>query len=357
MSESESGGRLPEGPSRGPKLTAVMVAVPLAAAAIGGFIGRALAPSSNVPSLPSAPGRPIVQIVRQPSLPSVADAIDRLCPSVARIIPASTAPVGPAAQSATAGSAAFVVSADGWLLAAGPLPQSGLKAEFGDGRAAAITDVHFDPVSGLAIAHADLNGLTALTFADQVFGRVGDFGFSIAAGRQGGCSARSAMIGSNFLTNADRQGAYLELQPSSTPLEPGSPFFAGDGALVGVATGAGDNSLLPAPIASTIVAELIRNDLSPIVSFGFRAVDFSPELAARMGDARLRGAGVALVQPQSGAAKAGLQPGDIVIAVDDSPVSSASELSRALDGAADTATLRISRGDQQLAIKVPRTRP
>jgi S1-C subfamily serine protease len=124
---------------------------------------------------------------------------------------------------------------------------------------------------------------------------------------------------------------------------------------MGVATTAADNALLPAPIASVIVDELIRNSPSPIASFGFRATDFTAELANRIGEQRARGAGVALVQPKSAAEKAGLRAGDIVIAVDGSPVSSASELSRALDAVTNSATLTVARGDQQLTMTVSRS--
>jgi hypothetical protein len=58
--------------------------------------------------------RPIVQIIRQqPGLPDLADLIDRLCPSVAIIVPHgsdippdATAPFAPASE----------YSADGWLV-------------------------------------------------------------------------------------------------------------------------------------------------------------------------------------------------------------------------------------------------
>jgi S1-C subfamily serine protease len=163
------------------------------------------------------------------------------------------------------------------------------------------------------------------------------------------------MIGSDFLVDALAQGTYLRMQPGAPPLAIGSPFFGGDGSVLGVATTTGNGSLLPAPIAAAIVDELIRDNPSPIASFGFRATDFTPDLAARTGDPRARGAGVALVQPNSAAAQGGLRAGDVVIAVNDEPVSSASELSRALDAVVASATLRVVRQGQQLTIQVSRS--
>jgi serine protease Do len=320
------------------------VALALVAVAAG-YVGRGLAPPTRTPT---GPGRAIVQIVRQPTFPSLAPAIDRLCPAVARIVNANQGSAGGLQ------AAAFAVSADGWLVSSGTFTNtSGLQALFGDGRKAAIDEVRSDPVSGLILAHADTAGLSPVAFADQGFARVGDFGFSLQTSGTG-CAAAESMIGSDFLVDALAQGTYLRMQPGTPPLAPGTPFFGGDGSVLGVATSTGNGSLLPGPIAAGIVDEIIRDNPSPIASFGFRATDFTPDLAARTGDPRARGAGVALVQPNSAAAQGGLRAGDVVIAVNDEPVSSASELSRALDAVVASATLRVVRNDQQLTINVAR---
>lgn len=337
----------PDDEDRRPNIWPLVVVVAFAAAAAGGLIGRGFAPSnSQTPAPVGISGRPIVQFVRTPTFPSLAETIDRTCPSIARIATADGKLTAPA----------FAVSADGWIVSASPLTAtSPLQAIFGDGRKAAITEVRSDPVSGLVIAHADATGLPVLTFADQAFARVGDFGFSLQSPNGSGCSAQVAMIGSDFLVDALAQGIYLRLQPQSSRPLAGTPYLAADGSVLGVTTSAADDGILPAPIAALIVNELIRNNVSPIASFGFRSIDFTSELGARIGGSR-RGAGVALVQPNSSAAKAGLQAGDTVVSVDGSPVSSESELSRALDAVTGPTTiLQIDRGTQQLSITIART--
>lgn len=331
-----------------PNIWPLVVVAAFAAAAIGGLIGRGLAPSGSSTAIPSTiPGRPIVQITRAPSLPSLAEAIQQICPSIARIV---------AGNGNSGGAIAFAVSADGWLVAATPLSDHAqLHAIFGDGRKAGITEVRTDPVSGLVIAHADVTGLPALSFADQIFARVGDFGFSPQSPNGSGCSAQVAMIGSDFLVDSLVQGIFLQLQPQSASPAPGTPYLAADGSVLGLSSSAADNRILPAPIAALIVNELIRNNASPIASFGFRAIDFTPELGARIGEAR-RGAGVALIEPNSNAAKSGLQAGDTIVSVDGSPVSSTSELSRALDAiSGSTAVLQVDRSSQQLSITIARS--
>ena len=321
----------------------------LAAVGIAGvFLGHTLPPSQDQSSTGST--RPVVQITRQPGLPSLSDFVSRLCPSMAKVVPTTQT-----ASASGIGSPAFAVSTDGWLVASAPLPHNvRLQALFGDGQESPIDEIRTDPVSGIVIAHAQRSGLAPMAFADQFFAHVGDFGFSLAVGSGTGCAAQASMVGSDFLVDGLAQGVYIRLQPGLTPLPAGSPFFAADGSVIGVATGTGDNSLLPAPIASTVVNELIRNSPSPIAAFGFRAIDFTADLAVRIGDARARGAGVALVQPKSAAESAGLRAGDIVLAVDQSPVSSASELSRALDAVVTSATLQVERGGNRMSVIVTR---
>ena len=323
----------------------------LLAAALGGAI---VARSVSSPQQPSAARqtRPIVQIVRQqPGLPDLADLIERLCPSVATIVPHNgEAPATPGDEASVPASA---YSADGWLVTyAANLPPMPLDALFGDGRRAALIDLRRDPVSGLAIIKAD-GSAPPLTYSDQAFPRVGQFGFALATPAGSGCAADASMIGSDFLADGGGRAGYVRLQPPPGNWAPGMPLIATDGRILGIGTDDPAGALVPASIASVIVDELIRNNLSPSTSFGFRAIDYAPPFATRLGNVR-SGAGVALVQPASAAAKAGLRAGDIVTAVNDVPVSSASEVSRALDAISGKATLSIQRRSNRLTISIRR---
>jgi S1-C subfamily serine protease len=296
--------------------------------------------------------RPIVQIIRQqPGLPDLADLIDRLCPSIAIIVPrGSDIP----SDGATPFVPASEYSADGWVVtSAQNLPPMPLDAVFGDGRRVDLSDLRIDPVSGLAIVKAAL-AAPALSFSDQTFPRVGQFGFTLATPVGAGCSSSSSMIGSDFLADGGCLVGYARLESSPDGWRAGAPLLGSDGRVLGIGIADPAGAVIPAPIASVILDELIRNRLSPSTSFGFRAVDYVAPLSARIGNVR-SGAGVALVEPKSAAARADLRAGDIITAVDDLPVSSASELSRALDGVQSKATLMIQRRSQQLTLRVTRT--
>jgi S1-C subfamily serine protease len=243
------------------------------------------------------------------------------------------------------------------MIFAGSAPLGGpLDALFGDGTRLPLTDLRSDPVSGLTVARtASASDATPITLSDQSFPRIGDFGFSVQSPAGTGCSAIASMMSSDFLIQGGGQAISIRLQQNGNPLPAGSPFFAMDGRVIGIALGGSGDTLLPAPIAAIIVDELIRNSPSPLLAYGFRAVDLTSELASRLGDVRARGVAVAVVEPHSSVDRAGLEAGDIVAAVNGSPISSASELSRALDAASGTATLTVTRGDEQLTMKVSRS--
>jgi serine protease Do len=319
-------------------------------AIFGGYLARNFAPVSQPQQQQQTDParRPILQIVRnQPGLPSLADTISTLCPSIAAIAPAG------ATGSVASG---FAISGDGWVVVAtSALPKGKVEVHFGAGPAVAVTDTRSDPVSGLSIIKTDTTGLRPIRLADQAFPRVGDFGFAIDNPVAAGCSAQAAMIASDFLTDGGASFAYIRLQPMGADLASGDPFISGTGEVLGVVAGAGlPDTVVPADIVADIADELVRNSLSPTTHFGFRAEDFDTSLAGRLSESRSTGTAVSLVQPKTPAARAGLQAGDIVVGVNGSPVASASELGRALDGADKTASLDVARGDERLTLKIGR---
>lgn len=321
-----------------------------AAALVGALLVRILAPVSN-PS--RGPARPIVQFVRpQAGLPDLSDIVDRSCPSVGQVVPHGT---DPSADGSKASAPAFAISADGWLLtSAASLPAGQLDVVFGDGTTANLSEVRTDPVSGLSIIKSDRAAALALAFRDQALPRVGQFGFALETPIGKGCSAKVAMIESDFLADGGQSVGYVRIETDPNSWVDGLPFLGADGRLIGISISSPVGGLVPAPIASVIVDELIRNQLSPSTNFGFRVIDYSSAIAARLGNLR-SGAGVSLVQVKSPAARAGLEAGDIVTAVNDVPVSSASELNRALDAQPRAATLTVQRASEQLTMSVART--
>lgn len=327
----------------------LIAAILLGALAYGSFNGG---------GAPSQAKHSIVQIVRpQPGLPSLADVIARVCPSIATIVP-GRAGADQRAPASSGGVPAFVISVDGWLVTSAAIKPAGhMHAVFGDGRQADISEVRTDPISGLAIAKASADALVPIEMVDQAFPRVGDFGFAMQTPSGNGCSSETAMIAGDFLADGGGPVSYVRVQSQGSPIPASAPFLNSEGKAVAVAIAdpSVPGAMLPSAIAGIVIDELIRRTPSASIAFGFRSTDFSPTLADRLVNARLRGAGVALVAPGSSADEAGLHAGDVVVAVNGSPVSSASELSRALDAGVEDSALTILRGDSRMTVKVPRS--
>jgi S1-C subfamily serine protease len=138
-------------------------------------------------------------------------------------------------------------------------------------------------------------------------------------------------------------------------LPPGAPFISPAGQVIGIVGASGPpNSVIPSDVVANIVNELLRGTLSPTTGFGFRAEDFDQTLANRLSASRSSGTAVSLVQPKTPAARAGLEAGDIIVAVNGAPVASASELGRALDGAGKSASVDVARDDERLTLTLAR---
>lgn len=235
------------------------------------------------------------------------------------------------------------------------LPTGNVEAHFGAGPALAVSERRSDPVSGLSILKTSATGLTPVPLADQNFPRVGDFGFAIGNPAGAGCSAQTAMIASDFLTDGGSASAYIRLQPMGPDLPAGAPFISAAGQVIGIVGGSDPpDSVIPADVVAEIADELLRGTLSPTTGFGFRAEDFDPTLANRLSASRSSGTAVSLVQPKTPAARAGLVAGDIIVAVNGAPVASASELGRALDSAGKSASVDVARGDERLTLTLAR---
>lgn len=336
-----------------------IAAIAAAAAVVGALGVRLLAPTRPQPAQQR---RPIVQIVRpQPGLPSIADQIDAACPSIAMIVPGGKSPdrSPPRTGKAVAQVPAFAVSADGWLATTDSVPQArSLDALFPDGTRLPLVKVKTDPVSGIAVARVKADDLHPLVISDQTFPRIGDFGFALLAPNASGCAAQVAMIASDFVADGGGPVSYVRIQSAGSPIPAGAPFLGSDGEVIGVetaTTAASEGTILPGAVAGIVIDELIRGQPSPTIAFGFRATDFAQAVFARLANGRARGAGVALVRPGSGAGKAGLRAGDVIVAVDGSPVSSASELGRAVDAADKEAAFDVLRGDRRLKLTVKRS--
>ncbi|MCE3240979.1 MAG: protease Do, partial [Deltaproteobacteria bacterium] len=133
-----------------------------------------------------------------------------------------------------------------------------------------------------------------------------------------------------------------------------------------------DSSKLPAIVARTPVGQSVNMTVLKIAelkeeevvasapqsgNLGMTVQNMTPELAKTLGLKRADGVVISSVEPQSAAAEAGLQRGDVILEVDRQKISNAAELRKTLDQAKPGANLLflIQRGGNSvfLALKNP----
>ncbi len=198
-----------------------------------------------------------------------------------------------------------------------------------------------DPKTDLALLKVEgRDDLPYVTFGDSDAARVGDW--VIAVGNPFGLS-HTVTVG--VVSANDRAiGAggpydeFLQIDASINRGNSGGPTFNTDGEVIGVnsaifsPTGGsvGIGFAIPSNVAQRIVGELRDNGT---VERGFLGVSIqavTPDLADGLGLDKAEGALVADVVPGSPAAAAGLQQGDVILAVEDTDIEELRDLPRVI---------------------------
>jgi serine protease Do len=157
---------------------------------------------------------------------------------------------------------------------------------------------------------------------------------------------------------------FIQTDVAVNPGNSGGPLFNMQGEVIGInsqifsRTGGfmGVSFAIPIDVARNVEEQLIKSGRVVRGRIGVTIQDLNAQLAESFGLDRPRGALVSSVEKDSPAAKAGVQPGDVILGVDGHPIEHYGELSGAIAGmkpGADT-TLQIWRAghEQNIAVRV-----
>ncbi|HHM04544.1 MAG TPA: DegQ family serine endoprotease [Gammaproteobacteria bacterium] len=193
-----------------------------------------------------------------------------------------------------------------------------------------------DPDADLAVIQIDAEGLTQLAMADSDLLQVGDF--VVAIGNPFGLEQT---VTSGIVSALGRSGLgiegyenFIQTDASINPGNSGGALVDLDGKLVGINTaivgpGGGNVGIgfaIPANMARSIMKQLIEYGEVRRGQLGVMVQDVTPELADAMNLGERSGAVIARVVAGSAAEKAGLEVGDVVVAVNGRPIQSSSQL-------------------------------
>lgn len=268
---------------------------------------------------------------------------------------------GPTQMSAGSG---FFISADGFIVTNNHVVENAeeIKVVLKDERELVAEIVGRDEATDLAVLKVKGANFPFVSFENDALPRVGDWVIAVgnpfgltATATSGIVSAYGRDIGETFVD-------FIQIDAPINRGNSGGPTFDIYGRVIGVNTAifspsggsVGIGFAIPAATADAITKQLIANGSVTRGYIGATIQNYTREMAAAQGLGEQRGAIVSDTVPGGPSARAGLQPGDIVISVNGVAVGTSSELTRevAKASAGDTLRLEIIRGDARRTIQV-----
>ncbi|MBK7136486.1 MAG: Do family serine endopeptidase [Rhodocyclales bacterium] len=238
---------------------------------------------------------------------------------------------GPQRQSGL--GSGVIVSADGYILTNNHVVENmdEIEVATNDGRRLRARIVGLDPETDLAVLQVRAEGkLPAVTFAPTESLRVGDvvlaIGNPFGVGQTVTHGIVSALgrtqLGINTFEN------FIQTDAAINPGNSGGALTDSEGNLVGIntaiysrtGTSLGIGFAIPVSIARSVMEQIIKNGTVTRGWIGVEAQEITPELAESFKLPATEGAIIAGVLRGSPADRAGIRPGDVLVAVGGKPV-------------------------------------
>jgi serine protease Do len=237
-----------------------------------------------------------------------------------------------------------------------------IRVRLNDGRDFEAEVLGRDPLTDVAVIKLKGNpsNLPQVQLGDSEAMRVGDWvvaignPFGLASSVSAGIlSAKDRVIG------AGPYDDFLQTDAAINPGNSGGPLFNLRGEVIGINTaivgrGSGIGFAVPSTLAKALLPQLEKDGHVTRGWLGIGAQELTPELAKAIGTPAKEGAVVVQVDDGTPAAKAGLKPEDVIVAVDGQAVKSHSALTRlvALKTPGTTVNVTYWRGNQKEEAKV-----
>ena len=276
---------------------------------------------------------------------------------------------------AIASGSGFIVSPDGYILTNNHVVDgaSEVTVRLLDRREFKARVVGRDPNTDVAVIKIDAKNLTAAPLGNSEASRVGEWVLAVGnplgenltfTVTQGIISAKGRALqlpGQSQQTIQD----FIQTDAAINPGNSGGPLVNVQGEVIGInsaiesPTGynAGYGFAVPIDLARAVMSQIIKSGHVERAALGVQVRDASPDDAAYAG---LKEIGGVLVEDFGGAdspaQKAGMQPGDVIVAVDGKPVQYVAQLQEliAFRKPGDVVTVEVARkGGQHATLRVP----
>ena len=326
-------------PVSGPWTTAVAV--------VAGYILALSAVHAATPPLPLRDGVPTLAPLLQKVTPAVVNI------SVATMVPQRHNPLfrdpffrrffdmpedAPARPRQSAGSGVIVDAARGFVLSNHHViaRAESVMVTLKDNRRFEAEVLGSDPGTDIALLRIEADGLTALPIGDSDALEVGDFVIAIGNPFGLGQTVTSGIVSALGRSGINVEGYedFIQTDASINPGNSGGALVNLHGELVGVNTAiigpsggnVGIGFAVPVNIATAVTLQLAEHGEMQRGKIGVMIQDLTPDLAEALGLDVERGALVSRVESGSPAEAAGLQAGDVIVAVNGAKVAGSREL-------------------------------
>jgi serine protease Do/serine protease DegQ len=205
-----------------------------------------------------------------------------------------------------------------------------------DGRRLPAKLVGSDPESDVAVIKVEPKDLVELPIADSSQLQVGDFVVAIGNPFGLGQTVTSGIVSALGRSGLGIEGYedFIQTDASINPGNSGGALVNLKGELIGINTAilapnggnVGIGFAIPSNMAANIKNTLVEHGTIRRGLLGVNIQDLTPELRQAFGIEEIQGAVITAVQTDSAAAKAGLQPGDVVLSVNDHKIKSGMEV-------------------------------
>ncbi|HEX7011825.1 MAG TPA: DegQ family serine endoprotease [Steroidobacteraceae bacterium] len=232
----------------------------------------------------------------------------------------------------------FIVSPDGYILTNAHVVAEAdeVTVRLTDRREFIAKVVGFDRRTDVAVIKIDATGLPTVRIGDPATLRPGEWVLAIGSpfgldnsATAGIVSATSRAVGGDIYV------PFIQTDVAVNPGNSGGPLFNMSGEVVGMnsmifsRTGGymGLSFAIPIDVANDVRQQLIKTGRVVRGRIGVAVQDLNAQLAESFGLDRPRGALVSAVEEDSPAAKAGIEPGDVILSVNGREIERFGELS------------------------------
>ncbi|MAO50765.1 MAG: heat-shock protein [Pusillimonas sp.] len=282
----------------------------------------------------------------QAPLPSLAPMLERVTPAVVNI--SSEQPMvrpnwgyhaPPERAVRSLGSGVVVDAEQGHVLTNHHVVRNGrsITVTLQDGRDLEARVIGSDPDTDLALLRVNASTLQALPLADSSELRIGDYVVAVGNPFGLGQAATSGIVSAIDRSGLQKGGYqnFIQTDASINPGSSGGALVNLRGELVGINTmiytpsagNVGIGFAVPSDVAASVMQDLLAHGKVRRGNLGLDTFDLSPKQARAMnlpnGGSRITVTGVKVRSP---AQKAGVQTGDIILAINGKPVSTVDEL-------------------------------